>query len=63
MAKVTSKNATATCVTPRRKRSDVEIIRERLAEVMADKELFRQTLIKSGVYDDNLKLTSAYRYR
>lgn len=61
MAKSASKNAAATCVIPGRKRSDVEIIRERLAAVMADKDLFKQTLIKSGVYDNNLKLTAAYR--
>lgn len=61
MAKTAAKNATATCVIPGRKRSDVEIIRDSLATVMADKDLFRQTLIKSGVYDSNLKLTAAYR--
>lgn len=43
------------------KKSDVEMIRERLAAVMADKDLFKQTLIASGVYDKNLKLTAAYR--
>lgn len=52
---------TATYVIPGRKRSDVEIIRERLAAVMADKDLFKQTLIASGVYDKNLKLTASYR--
>lgn len=61
MTKTASNNITATCVIPRRKRSDIEIIRESLAAVMADKDLFKQTLIESGVYDKNLKLTAAYR--
>lgn len=61
MSKAVAKNATASCVISGRKRSDVEIIRERLAAVMADKDLFKQTLIASGVYDKNLKLTAAYR--
>jgi hypothetical protein len=56
-----AKDATVKCVIPGRKKSDVEIIRERLAAVMADKDLFKQTLIASGVYDKNLKLTAAYR--
>jgi hypothetical protein len=61
MAKRASNNATVTCVLSGRKKSDVDIIRERLSAVMADKELFKQTLIASGVYDTNLKLTKAYR--
>ncbi|MFA6396597.1 MAG: hypothetical protein WCW84_11585 [Sulfurimonas sp.] len=56
-----AKDTAAKCVIPGRKKSDVEIIRERLAAVMADKDLFKQTLIASGVYDKNLKLTAAYR--
>ncbi len=43
------------------RKSDIDIIRERLSAVMSDKELYKETLIKSGVYDTNLKLTKAYR--
>lgn len=43
------------------RQSDIVTIRERLSMVMADKELFKATLVKSGVYDSNLKLTKAYR--
>lgn len=61
MAKSTSKNATATCVIPGRKRSDIEIIKASITTIMSDKELLKKTLIKSGVYDNDLKLTAAYR--
>jgi len=61
MTKTTSKNITATRAISKQKKTDIDIIRERLAVVIADKELFREALIKSGVYDSNLKLTAAYR--
>ncbi len=37
-------------------KTDVEIIRESIAKVVADKELFKKVLINSGMYDENLKL-------
>jgi hypothetical protein len=61
MAKTVAKNATATCVIPGRRRSDIEIIKTSITTVMADRELLKRTLIESGVYDKNLKLTAAYR--
>ncbi|GEM_PF-3573293 len=43
------------------RKSDIDIIRERLSAVMADEKLYKETLVKSGVYDSNLKLAKAYR--
>ena len=37
-------------------KTDIDIIRESIAKVVADKELFKKVLINSGMYDENLKL-------
>lgn len=56
-----AKDAIAKCVIPGRKRSDIDIIKTSITTVMANKELLKRTLIESGVYDKNLKLTASYR--
>jgi hypothetical protein len=37
-------------------KTDIDIIRESIAKVVADKELFKKVLINSGIYDEQLKL-------
>ena len=43
------------------KASDTEIIKAQLKIVLSDKDLLRKTLIASGVYNKNLKLTKNYK--
>lgn len=42
--------------------SDVDKIRATMKKILADPKLFRQTLIESGVYDDQMKLRPEYKY-
>jgi len=43
------------------KASDTDIISARLDVVMSDTGLLKKTLIASGIYDKDLKLTKQYR--
>ncbi len=56
-----SKNATTVSMISGRTKSDIEIIKESIIDIMSDKESLKKTLIASGVYDKNLKLTASYR--
>lgn len=50
------------CIPKHKHKSDIEVIRESLKRVETDPVFAKKVLIESGIYDEDMKLTPAYKY-
>lgn len=50
------------CLSKHKHKSDIEAIRESLKRVETDPVFAKKVLIESGIYDEDMKLTPAYKY-
>lgn len=50
------------CIPKHKHKSDIEVIRESLKMVETDPVFAKKVLIESGIYDEDMKLTPAYKY-